>query len=239
MWLHLGLWACGWLLLLEGTTAVAAPRLLRALGRSDVAADDRDCAIGQLVSATVKSVLVSGSANLAYANASRPLIELGLCVDPWLERAVPFIVARFAAYEIADLCFMLRRPFLLSKSTLAHHCIHIAMACIYLSGGTALTRTGLLLTMQETSGVVLNPYLLVRSRLSSTVTNALFLAFAVLFLAYRIVGGAVALWWALACADAEPRAPRGSTTLCVMGYLMQLWWAGVIASKVLAKMRVG
>lgn len=226
-------WACVWGVALEGSARFGAPWVSKRIGFSKFKEEDCPYQISETLVAPIKSILIS---LLAYdCGASSLLDDLTLCKDPWVERRLPLVVSTFVGFEVADLMFMFCHG-IATYDGVFHHVLHGFMGGFSLVRPNALSRATRLLLMQESSGVLLNLYLLLRHRsYSRRLVTGLFIGFFLLFLRFRIWGGAQALWWTAACAGVQPQALPASLALglCATGYSLQIWWLALIVRKLL------
>lgn len=115
---------------------------------------------------------------------------------------------------------------------MVHHTIFMFLAADYLIFGRCPTVT-LLLLLHDTSGIALNPFLLIRNRhkkLGREVADLTFCVFALLFATHRLMFG----WWALYFASDFMGWFSPRTVVIGCGYALQWCWAALIARKLFA-----
>lgn len=167
------LWAAVWLACV-GVAAVAAP-LLPASSRAH---ENTASYVGQKLAATLKSALVAGLSNTA-------LVEMALRPSPPLPHLYTELAGVYVtSFEAAD-TLLLAAFGHLDRLYLAHHAIHGALGVlIRASCGPQFTATALM--AQETSGVFLNYYLLMRHRRRDWTVRLAQRLFVLSFFAWRI-----------------------------------------------------
>ena len=174
---HSVAWCALWL----ACGGFAAVFLMPLLPRSTKAHENHPCYVGQKLAIYVKVVLVGGLANVVLYDLH------GLPAETSYNGYRPIEIAGvlFAASEISDLvmsgCFGF-----LDMEHIVHHLIHIILGLL-IRGECAPAYTAAVLMAQETSGLFLNYYLLMRHRAPSHPTVVLAQAlFAVAFFIWRL-----------------------------------------------------
>lgn len=204
--------------------------VLSRFGPSIYGSEDKPIATCILVIATIKSLLISiASHGILWRSVS---ISKNLCYSsPDEHGAIASVVAFFCVYEACDLSLLLASR-QLTLSGVVHHAIFMFLAADYLTFGRCPTVT-LLLLLHDTSGIALNPFLLIRNRhkkVSREAAYYAFCAFALLFATHRLTFG----WWALYYASECMGWLASRTVVIGCGYALQWCWAVLITRKLFA-----
>ena len=207
------------------------------VGPSRYEEENTACAVCHPPVSMLKSICVAvGVHMIVLSNLDKffALFALGTCVEnnP-LPEIVPLVVF-FVSFEMVDIV-ILAWTNRLSVDMGLHHALHILLGTIFLSTRRFHVVT-LMLLSQETSGVFLNPFLLLRNRsMFERQSTVLFCLFAITFCLYRLGIGAAALSVAFQCI--QRRGDSGLVLILAVGYCMQWFWAIAIGEKLARKFR--
>ncbi len=206
------------------------------VGPSRYEEENRDCAVCHPPVAMLKSICVALSVHMIVLSNLDKLFAVfafGTCVESPLPEIVPVVVF-FVSFEMVDI-FILAWTNRLSVDMGLHHALHIFLGTIFLSTRRFYVVT-LMLLSQESSGVFLNPFLLLRNRsMFERQSTVLFCLFAITFCLYRLGIGAVALNAAFHCI--QRRGDSGLVLILAVGYCMQWFWAIAIGEKLARNFR--
>jgi len=230
---HSAAWCALWLL----CGGIAALFLMPLLPRSTKAHENHPCYVGQKLAIYVKVLLVGGLANIVLYDLR------GLPAASIYGSYAPIEVAGvvFTASEIADLvmsgCFGF-----LDAEHIVHHIIHIILGLL-IRGECAPAFIAAVLMAQETSGLFLNYYLLMRHRAPTHPTVVLSQAlFAVAFFIWRLGIGTYGTYHFLVHAGTHlpPAFPGWKAvslgTALVAASVLQWYWGVFIVKSVARKL---
>jgi hypothetical protein len=179
-WMHLritALWIIIWLL----CGFIAKTFIYSRLPRSTKAHENHPFYVGQKLNQTLKVLVISGLANVAmYDMWSIPVWQQYCCLG-----AADVAGVLFTTSEIADLLLSGAYGFL-QKVDVGHHVVHIVLG-VLIRGNSGPSFIAAILMAQETSGIFLNYFLLMRNRAPSHWSVPVsFLGFAICFLVWRL-----------------------------------------------------
>lgn len=196
---------------------IMSKQLKFRLPQSCIHSENTNWFVAQKIAAFLKSVVISFASNYAWYTGTSWIIE--------------FTGIVFVSFEIADLCFLSTHNILILEYFL-HHTIHIFLGFHILFQCNAGHLATVLLS-QETSGIFLNLFLLLRNRLSSKslVTNILFVGFCITFAVWRVFFATLA--------TVQHILIQNDITgmFATAGCLMQWFWAMHIVKKIKSQMQ--
>eukprot|EP00308_Calcidiscus_leptoporus_P001612 CAMPEP_0119355424 /NCGR_PEP_ID=MMETSP1334-20130426/4244_1 /TAXON_ID=127549 /ORGANISM="Calcidiscus leptoporus, Strain RCC1130" /LENGTH=292 /DNA_ID=CAMNT_0007369247 /DNA_START=92 /DNA_END=970 /DNA_ORIENTATION=- len=179
-WLFVA-YACAWAAVWYACCLVAKYWLLSRLPPSHVASENRAVYTGQKLAALLKVAVLSGLANfglLDLIGQPPPVLYGGYVV-------IEVAGVLFTSFEIADLVLCSVHRFLGFEDAI-HHSIHIALGWL-IRANCAPALTASVLIAQETSGLALNYFLLMRHRAPDSPRVAIsFVVFFALFCIWRL-----------------------------------------------------
>jgi len=227
-------WICVW----YGCALMAKFMIGNGLLRKSAYADEnRAVAVGQSIAMQIKCIILSSLANITLMRIWWPPLDTGFECHAGSEiTGVIFISA-----EIADLiCGTIHG--LLGGIDIFHHTMHIWMG-LFWRGNCAGQLYGALLLAQETSGVFLNYYLLMRNRLGNhwSVLPS-FGMFFISFVVYRLglnTYGTVhyLLHYRQHMPSRVSEWQAHVVAVCtVSGAILQWYWGGMIVQKAYAQL---
>ena len=154
-------WGCIWCCVWVACGAIAQFVVIPLLPTSSVDKENHPCYVGQKLAMEIKVVVVASLANVALWDFMGLGTDLQFGAGPLSEIAGVL----FISSETADLLLSGAFGFL-DPEHIAHHAIHILIGLI-IRGNCSPTLTAGILMAQETSGLFLNYYLLMRHRTPS------------------------------------------------------------------------
>lgn len=196
-------WTVLWLL--------ASELLAHKVPSSTLAEENRKPYLAQLMTATLRSIIVGVGAFYARADDTVLLNHCGYA---------------FLAYESVDL--IIGSWFgLHTKDMLVHHMVHIAAGGVVMTSAKAsLYALAKPLLAQEMSSILLNAFVYQRNR-NPAIAPACFVGFALLFAMFRLGGGTIAAYTFLM------KGTHPVLGICVaFGAVMQWYWGWTISLKV-------
>lgn len=230
------LWlACGWLA--ERTLCPLLPDAVSVTRPFE----NTPMYVGQKMVAIFKCALVAAIANFAlyslwFSDSTSRTVEFG--GYPLVEVAGVL----FTSFEIADLALCLFFGFLDPEHVL-HHVIHIVLG-VLIRGNCAPALTASILMAQETSGLPLNYYLLVRHRTPDHISVlGAQIAFASCFFVWRLLIGTYGTYHYLKHAsdylpgDFPSLSAKALGVSLVLASALQWFWGVGIIKMVLRKMK--
>jgi len=229
-----------WCVLWYASVLFARLWLLKWLPRSSVESENGSFFVGQKFPAMLKVILVSGMANACLWGFQDKSLEQNFLGGPAIEIAGLL----FTTFEIADLVLATGHR-LMDWEYVVHHLLHIVLGLI-IRGNCMTGLLAAVLMAQETSGIFLNYFLLMRNRAPNhwSVT-ASFVLFALAFFAYRIVLGTYGTYhYVRYYRDyLPPQVPRWQGHLIapvlVLASILQWYWSVQIGRRVFKKLSGG
>lgn len=234
---YAAVWAVMWL-----ACGLLVVPVVSRMPPSSKAHENNSMYAGQKVAASLKAWAVGGIANLAlYQYAAMPTgsLDVAFAGHPLMD----FAGILFTGFEVADLALGLGYGFL-DATHIVHHILHIAICAL----ARATCGFGLLaatLMAQETSGLPLNYYLLMRHRAPDHwSTRAAQVAFAGAFFSWRLLVGTYGTYHFVyhardhLPADIPPSQARLLGASLVAANVLQWYW-GVTIGKMAARVLRG
>ena len=202
--------------------------ILHCVGKSSKARENQPPEIVQAIFAFVKCLCMSIGAHRVYFNIGQDICHQH--IDD-----LHVLVNFFRCYEIADLAFMFFHTVSIDATLIFHHFIHILMATIFLHTSKFVPTTAILLA-QETTGILLNPFYIMKNRVREDIVRTVFIGFAILFVIYRLLGGGLfSVFEAVRCA--QDSGELQIVLVIVPGSLLQWYWGIKIAQRVHARVK--
>lgn len=205
------------------TSKTLGDYMLHCVGQSSKSRENQPPEIVQAIFAFVKCLCVSIGAHRVYFN-------LGHDVCHHHVEDLHALVNFFRCYEIADVTFMFFHTTSIDTTLIFHHFMYTSMATIFLHTNKFVPTAAILLA-QETSGILLNPFYIMRHRVREDIVRAVFIGFAILFAIYRLLGGGLfSVLEMIRCAkDGDELA---FLFMILPGSLLQWYWGMKIAQHV-------
>lgn len=203
------------------TSKTLGDYVLHCVGRSTNPSENHPPEIVQACFAFFKCLCISIGAHHIYLSVGQDLCHQN--IDE-LRALVNF----FRCYEIADMAFMFFHMDSIDATLIFHHFIHILMATVFLHTNKFVPTTAILLA-QETSGLLLNPFFILKNRVREDLVKTIFIGFAILFVIYRIFGGGLfSVLELIRCAENDELQ---FLLIIIPGSLLQWYWGFKIAQR--------